>query len=146
MRDKLGRFIKGHTVNVGRKHSEETKEKIGETHTGSKNPMYGRTGKNHPRWKGGKMISNGYILILKPKHPFAMKSGYVKRSRLVMEKKLGRYLLPEEVVHHKGIHFPIDSIKNKQDDRPDNLQLFPNRNEHTKFHHSKGSKFGINKK
>ena len=93
------------------------------------------TGKNHPRWKGGKTInSQGYVLIKKRNHPFCDHQFYVRRSHLVMEKILGRYLKPEEIVHHKGIKYPIDSIKNKQDDRPENLQLFANNSKHTKFH------------
>ena len=52
-----------------------------------------------------------------------------------MEKHLGRYLLPEERVHHKGIRYPINSIENKQDDKIDNLQLFPNEGKHQLFHY-----------
>jgi hypothetical protein len=43
-----------------------------------------------------------------------------------MEAKLGRYLTPEEVVHH------IDGDKENND--PDNLMLFANNGEHTRFH------------
>ena len=50
-----------------------------------------------------------------------------------MEKIVGRFLKPEERVHHKGIHYPIHSRENKQDDSPENLQLFPNHSEHMKF-------------
>lgn len=86
------------------------------------------SGKNHPFWKGGKTTNySGYIYIEQSKHPFAH-NGYIKRSRFVMEKHIGRYLLPEEVVHH------INSIKN--DDRLENLQLFTNQSEHMKFHRS----------
>ena len=87
-------------------------------------------------WKGGETITNGYILLYQPSHPFAYKTGYIKRARLVMEQITGRYLTPKEVVHHKGVHFPIKSIENKQDDSPENLQLFCTTNEHTSFHHS----------
>jgi len=52
--------------------------------------------------------------------------GYVREQRLVMEAKLGRYLTPEEVVHH------IDGDKENND--PDNLMLFANNGEHTRFH------------
>ena len=51
-----------------------------------------------------------------------------------MEEIIGRYLIPPEMVHHKGIKYPFGSIENKQDDRPENLQLFANRKKHTKFH------------
>jgi len=92
------------------------------------------SGKNNPNWKGGKKKSRDYWYILKPNHPRANKQGYVKRANLVMEKMIGRFLEIDEVVHHKGIKYPIDSIKNKQDDRPKNLQLFNNHSEHLKFH------------
>ena len=44
-----------------------------------------------------------------------MGKGYVKRSRLIIEKKLGRFLGREEVVHH------INGIRD--DDREENLVL-----------------------
>ena len=109
----------------GTKHTQETLKKISNAKKREKCYF----------WKGG--ISHhgeGYILILKPKHPFATKAGYVLRSHLVMERVIGRYLLPTEIVHHKGIKYPIGSIKNKQDDRKKNLQLFVNNSTHIKFH------------
>ena len=53
-----------------------------------------------------------------------------------MEKHLGRYLKPEEIVHHKGTKYPMGSVKDKQDDRPENLQLFTNQSKHMEFHQS----------
>jgi hypothetical protein len=47
--------------------------------------------------------------------------------RLIMEKHLGRYLFPTEVVHH----IDGDVINNKLS----NLFLFPNQSAHAKFHH-----------
>lgn len=95
------------------------------------------SGKNNANWKGGKHISNyGYVYIYSPNHPFKDAHNYIRRSRLVMEKIIGRYLLPEERVHHKGTKYPIDDIRNKSDDRPKNLQLFANESEHQKFHNS----------
>ena len=84
-------------------------------------------GKNNKMWKGGKYKhSKGYTFVLKRKHPFTTKSGYVLKHRLVMEKYLGRYLNSEEVVHHIN--------GNPSDNRLENLMLFPNNAEHTKFH------------
>lgn len=91
----------------------------------------------HPMWKGGKTTDGkGYILIKSPNHPRADHRGYIRRSHLIMEKIIGRYIIPPEIVHHKGIHFPINSIENRQDDRPENLQLFKNKSKHIKFHNS----------
>ena len=86
-----------------------------------------RRGKNHPNYKGGKITDiRGYVFILNPSHPRVTRLKYVKRANLVMEKKIGRYLHPKEVVHH------INGIKN--DDRIENLKLFKNNSEHRKFH------------
>lgn len=80
-----------------------------------------------PAWKGGiKKESRGYLLIHKPYHPDADKQGYVREHRLIMEKKLGRYLKKEEVIHH------INGIKS--DNRINNLQLFESSKEHKRFH------------
>ncbi|MFN9109240.1 MAG: NUMOD3 domain-containing DNA-binding protein, partial [Bacteroidota bacterium] len=38
----------------GKKHSEETKEKMSKSALGENNPMYGRTGKNNPNY--GKIL------------------------------------------------------------------------------------------
>lgn len=48
--------------------------------------------------------------------------------RVVMEKKIGRPLLKEEVVHHRD--------GNRYNNDPDNLVLFPNVSAHTAFHNS----------
>jgi len=68
-------------------------------------------------WKGGKMINGkGYVDIYSRGHPNARGGKYVLEHRLVMEKKIGRYLLPSEHVHHKnGI---------KTDNRVENLELW----------------------
>ena len=79
-------------------------------------------GKNNHRWKGGRNYDGeGYILIKKRGHPFCNNAGYIREHRLVMEKKLGRYLKSNELVHH---------INNAKDDnRPENLMLVV-RNKH----------------
>lgn len=81
---------------------------------------------NHPGWKGGiKTGKGGYILIKKPDHPNADSEGYVKRSRLVVEQLIGRYLNRNELVHH------INGIKT--DDSPENLEVL-SREAHAKKH------------
>ena len=129
-------FKKGHKVNVGR--PSKLKGRKRSEFSGKNNPMFGvhRFGENSPHWKGEIIRQDGRKLIYVSNHPFRSKQNYVLRSRLVMEQIIGRYLRPEEVVHHKGTKYPIDSFENKQDDRPENLQLFDSKSEHTKFHAS----------
>lgn len=108
--------------------------------TGKKNPMYGRRGKLAPafgkkgeksfNWNGGKKRERGYVLVLVPNHPFSI-NGYVREHRLVMEKKLGRFLDPKEIIHH------INHVKD--DNREENLMLYKNNGEHLKGHFPKGN-------
>lgn len=57
---------------------------------------------NYRGWRLTKSRKNGkyYKLIHVPNHPYSTKAGYVREHRLVMEKELGRYLEPWEVVNH----------------------------------------------
>lgn len=90
-------------------------------------PKYYRPkGEDSKAWKGGRCQSNGYILIFSPNHPLATKQGYVAEHRLVVERILGRYLKPEEVVHH--INFK------KDDNHFENLYLFATQPEHQGYH------------
>jgi hypothetical protein len=73
-------------------------------------------------WKGGRKINNGYIKIHKPDHPHCDSDGYIYEHRLVMEQKLGRYLLPTERPHHIN--------GNRKDNRPGNLELFSGNGRH----------------
>lgn len=68
-------------------------------------------------WKGGRTRHHaGYLMIKMPDHPRARTVGYVFEHILVMEDLLGRYLLPDESVHHRnGV---------KDDNRPENLELW----------------------
>lgn len=92
----------------------------------------GRFGKDAARWKGGRLfVNNSYWYIYQPTHPHANKQGYVMEHRLVAEKKIGRYLRADEVVHH------INHVKT--DNRPENLEVL-NRSGHTHNHFDYGNK------
>ena len=81
-------------------------------------------------WNGGKTSAKGYVYIYSPKHPFRVKGTYVLEHRLIMEKCLGRYLKPEEIIHHLN--------GNITDNREENLRLFKNNSEHSAYHKEKG--------
>lgn len=87
-----------------------------------------RRGDSGSNWKGGKLlhISRGIILIYNPDHPHCNSQGYTQEHRLVMEKQLGRYLEPKEVVHHKNRITTDNSIAN--------LTLFANSGDHIRYH------------
>ncbi len=75
-----------------------------------------KRGEHSSRWKGRFHDSNGYMLVRAPDHPNAKGSGYIFEHRLVMERVLGRLLLPDERVHHKnGV---------RDDNSPENLELW----------------------
>lgn len=92
------------------------------------NPEY-RKSQIKAQTKNDLRKSHGRIFIYMPNHPFITWDGYVRSSRLVAEKCLGRYLTREEVIHH------ID--ENPLNDELENLYLFPNNGEHTIYHRLK---------
>lgn len=71
--------------------------------------------------RGGRtVLPEGYVRVMCKGHPRADPHGYVLEHILVMEKKLGRALLPWEIVHH------IDG--NKSNNSDDNLEAISRAN------------------
>jgi hypothetical protein len=84
--------------------------------------------KNHQYVSGRRIDPDGYVLVTAPQdHPYARQRTHRKgklmfEHRLVLEKKLGRYLLPGEVVDH------IDGLT--LHNNPLNLRLFEGNGDH----------------
>jgi len=72
-----------------------------------------------------KIQNRGYVLAYVPKHPHAHSDGYVMLHTVVMERAIGRYLMPNEVVHHIN--------HDRQDNRLENLLLM-NKKDHMSMH------------
>lgn len=126
MKDKLGRFMKGNQFAKGNPPNRTSFRKGQHASPKTEFKKGDQIGDKHFQWKGGiKKQKKGYILIYSPDHPFCDSQKYVFEHRLVMEKIIGRYLLPKEVVHH------INSITS--DNRPENLMVFSNQHAHKKF-------------
>ena len=131
---KLSESIKGEKHPMyGKHHTEKTKQKMRLAKIGTKQSaetirkrFLNARGEKHYNWKGGRYKDqDGYILVLQKNHPYADSEGYIREHRLVMEKKLGRYLARHEEIHH------INEIKD--DNCIENLELLTTL-EHMKYH------------
>lgn len=74
----------------------------------------------------GTMEKGGYLLEYRPEHPFCNGKGYIPQHRLVCEEALGRYLTPEEEVHH------LD--ERRSNNVLSNLVVMPDYQAHMLFH------------
>lgn len=83
--------------------------------------------KGHQWGNKGKIENYGYIMIFQDDHPRANNFGYVYEHILVMEKSLGRNILPTEAIHH------IDG--NPKNNAIWNLMLFATNAMHSAFHY-----------
>jgi hypothetical protein len=130
----------------GVKRSPETKAKqraakLGKPLAPEHRAKIGRSGEEHPNWKGGRrQSSDRYIIIwVDASHPLFSMAGrhangcfYIREHRLVMAEHLGRPLTPGEVVHHK---LPDEGgTGDTKDNRIENLRLFPDQAAHMRHH------------
>lgn len=84
-------------------------------------------GAGNPFWKGGRTIEpRGYVLVkVGLDHHLADCRGYAYEHRLIAEKKLGRRLTPDEIVHHDD--------ERKSNNAPANLEPLTHP-EHRRLH------------
>lgn len=88
-----------------------------------------RNGENNHRFVSGRRVDpDGYALVTAPlDHPYARqrtnrRGKLIFEHRLVMEKKIGRCMLPDEVIDH------IDGLT--LNNTPENLRIFPQNGKH----------------
>ena len=107
---------------------------VSEAKCGRLHPLYGKkllaaTKKkmsDSRRGDGRLVLKNGTIRHWIPGHPNADCGGYVFEHRLIMEHEIGRYLEPQEVVHHKD--------RDGSNNNPKNLRLYATNGKHCSFH------------
>ena len=75
-----------------------------------------QVGENHPRWKGGRRVRDGYVYLTGEVYPGSKPHNQTAEHVVVMARHLGRALTVDESVHHKnGI---------RDDNRIENLELW----------------------
>ena len=113
----------------GKKHSQEAKRKISDKNKGRVFSTETKKKMADSAKVGGighkKTRKDGYVSVYFPDHPKSSKDGYIMEHILVMECIIGRWLEPDEVVHH------INHVRN--DNRAENLLLL-SRKEHMRMH------------
>lgn len=103
------------------------KNKTGTTFCSPTCQSLGRFKIGNEKNKRGSNVMKSHKLTCVPSHPYARK-GYVPSHRLIVEKRIGRYLTPDEVIHH------INCIP--YDNNSDNLVLCETKSEHNRIHTS----------
>lgn len=74
----------------------------------------------------GSIDSVGYVRVYYPSHPRAWSGGYVFLHTIVAEWEIGRYLLPDEEVHHED--------ECRSNNEPSNLTVKRSHWEHSREH------------
>ena len=115
------RIVRHHLKSIGVSIRSKSESQLVSWQSGRRVKRY-KCGSEHASWKGGRCKDvHGYIKVYCPEHPYAYKN-YVLEHRLMVERRLGRYLYPWELVHH------INGVKD--DNWDENLQVLPSQSEH----------------
>jgi len=72
---------------------------------------------------------DGRIYIKCPEHPYANNKGFILLSHVIVESTIGRFLKPEEIVHHKD--------GNRWNNNPNNLTILKGQSQHAVLHNRK---------
>ncbi|MBK8424388.1 MAG: HNH endonuclease [Elusimicrobia bacterium] len=120
--------IKHSLALMGHATSDKVRKQCGDIWRGRVPPQAFKQREEHPMWKGGVVKKGGYLVELCPWHPYATKAGYVPQHRLVIERHIGRFLKPNEHVHHRD--------NSKTNNHIDNLELLTE-HDHLSLHAKK---------
>lgn len=85
-----------------------------------------RTSEECYQWNGGRKMDDGYVMVHAPWHPRATSSPYIPEHILMVEAALGRFLVDDEIVHHRD--------EDRANNIPENLQVCHDNFEHLMEH------------